>query len=117
MKQIGSMGFYELIEVCGGQSREEQLRYLVKVVMQLMINHLGRDAKLPDANVLHALVAKGLVTEIFEKDVSAAMKVLDSLYEQIACAFIDDPDFNPSNLRSEAIEFMQESMRDRSVVK
>ena len=115
-KQINAMSFHELVKVCGGTRRDEQIDYLVKIVMQMMIEYFGRDTRLPDANVLHALIQKGVVNEICEKDVVTAMKVLDRFYEMIASALIDDPNFDPSNVRSKVMELMRKKMYDRITI-
>ena len=100
----------------GSKTRKEQEEYLAKVVMQLMINYFGRGRRLPDANLLHALIAKGAVGKICEKNVFAAMEVLDAFYRMIACALLDDPGFDPQGIRSKAMEYMQiREERDREI--
>lgn len=111
-EQVENLDFHALVVRCAGPDRKRQKEYLVRVVMQLMIKHFGRDMSLPDAKVLNALIAKGVVDKLCEKDVISAMKVLDMFYGKIACAFLDDPEFNPAGLRSDTMEFMRNKMRD-----
>ena len=106
-EQVEELDFNALVTLRGGSNRNEQEGYLARVVMQLMIDCFGRGTSLPDENLLHALIAKGAVAEICEKDVFAAMEVLDAFYRMIARALLDDPSFNPQGIRSKVMEFMQ----------
>ena len=108
--------FNSLVVQCAGPERKDQETYLIRVIMKVMIEFFERDTRLPDANVLHALIAKGIVNEICEANVFAAMKVLDTFYKTIACALLDDPDFDPSNIRSEVITVMQKGMSNRRAI-
>ena len=90
-----------------GPSRGKQEEFLVRVVMQLMMKHVEQDARLPDSNVLHVFITKGSFGKICEKDVSVAMKVLDAFYYMVARACLDDPDYNPDNIRSKIMEYMR----------
>lgn len=110
------MDFATLITKCAGPDRKDQETYLVRLVAKLLIGYFGRDPSLPDANVLRAMVAKGIVNEVVEKDIFAAIKVLDTFYGMIARAFLNDPDFDPSGIRSDAIKFMQEELRERRAI-
>ena len=115
-RQDEKMAFNALVTRRGGSDRKDQEDYLARVIMQLMIDHFGRGTRLPDANILHALIAKGAVDKVCEKDVFAAMEVLDAFYRMVACALLDDPCFDPQGIRSKAIEFMQiREERDREI--
>ena len=105
-EQNEELDFNTLVTRRAGPGREEQVDYLVKVVMHLMMKPFERDARLPDSNVLHTLIAKGAIDKISEKYVLAAMKVLDTFYYTIACSVLDDPDFNPDGIRSKVMQFM-----------
>ena len=115
-EQDDKMDFTTLITKCAGPDGKEQEAYLVRLVAKLMIGYFGRDPSLPDVNVLRAMTAKGIVNEVVEKDVFAAIKVLDTFYGMIARAFLDDPDFDPSGIRSDAIKFMRKELRERRAV-
>ena len=106
-EQVENQDFNELVKRRAGSARKDQEHYLANVVMHLMMKPIEQDARLPDSNVLHAFIAKGSVGKICEKDVSVAMKVLDAFYYMVARAFLDDPDYNPDNIRSKAMEFMR----------
>ena len=106
-EQAKEQDFNALVTRHAGSGRTDQERYLANVVMHLMMKPVEQDARLPDSNVLHAFIAKGSVGKICEKDVSVAMKVLDAFYYMVARAFLDDPDYNPDNIRFKAIEFMR----------
>ena len=110
------MDFATLITKCAGPDRKDQETYLVRLVAKLLIGYFGRDPSLPDANVLRAMSAKGIVNEVVEKDVFAAIKVLDTFYCMIARAFLDYPDFDPSGIRSDAIKFMLEELRKKRAI-
>lgn len=110
-EQVENLDFNELVTRCAGSARKDQEHYLANVVMHLMMKPVEQDARLPDSNVLHAFIANGAVGKICEKDVSVAMKVLDAFYCMVACAFLDDPDYNPDNIRSKAMEFMRTHKR------
>ena len=109
----GSLDFNALVTRCAGPDRKEQETYLVRLVAKLLIGYFGRDPSLPDANVLRAMTAKGIVNDVVEKDVFAAIKVLDTFYGMIARAFLDYPDFDTCDIRSEAIKYMQSDLKRR----
>ena len=116
-EQVEKLDFNALItRYAGSGDRKVQERYLVWAVMQLMIKYFGRDTRLPDANVLKVLIAKGIIDKLCEKDVISAMKVLDMFYDKIACAFLDYPDFDPVGLRSEVMDFMRKEICRRGAV-
>ncbi len=106
-EQVENLDFNELVARRGGSDRNEQESYLARVVMQLMIDYFGRGTRLPDENLLHALIAQGAVDKICEKDVFAAMEVLDAFYRMVARTLLDDSSFDPQGIRSKAMEFMQ----------
>lgn len=112
-EQVENLDFNELVTRCAGSARKDQEHYLANVVMHLMMKPVEQDARLPDSNVLHAFIANGAVGKICEKDVSVAMKVLDAFYCMVARAFLDDPDYNPDNIRSKAMEFMRTHKRGK----
>ncbi len=106
-EQVENLDFNALVTLrAGSKVRKVQEEYLANVVMHLMMKPVDHDARLPDSNVLHTFIAKGSMGKICEKDVSVAMKVLDAFYCMVARAFLDDPDYNPDNIRSKAMEFM-----------
>ena len=107
-EQVEKLDFNTLVALrAGSKVRKVQEEYLANVVMHLMMKPVDHDARLPDSNILHTFIAKGSVDKICEKDVSVAMKVLDAFYCMVACAFLNDPDYNPDNIRSKAMEFMR----------
>ena len=103
------LGFNALVVRCAGPDKEEQEEYLVKVVMKLLIQRLGRGKKLPDENVLRAI-------GICEEDTRVAMKVLDSIYEYVVKALFEDPRRDLLGISPEIIEYVRSELERRQAI-
>ena len=106
-EQDNNLDFNALVARRAGPDRKDQEKYLANVTMHLMMKPFARDARLPDSNVIHTLIAKGSIDKFCEKHVLAAINMLDTFYDTIACAVLDDPDFNPDDIRSKVMKFMK----------
>ncbi len=103
------LGFNALVVRCAGPDKEEQEEYLVKVVMKLLIQRLGRGKKLPDENVLRAI-------GICEEDTRVAMKVLDGIYAWVSKGLLGDPCCDLPGIRSEIVEYMRSDLERRQAI-
>lgn len=101
--------FNTLVEDCAGPDRKEQVSYLSRVVMKVMIDRFDRDLQLPDANVLR-------VCGIEIEEVVKAMKVLDALYSGLSKSLLDDADKDPCGIRLEAQKYMRKDLNEREKI-
>ena len=108
-EQVEEQGFNALVVRCAGRDKKEQEEYLVRVVMKLLIQHFGRGKKLPDENVLRAI-------GICEEDTQVAMKVLDSIYEYVVKALLEDPRRDLLGISPEIIEYMRSELERRQAI-
>ena len=108
-EQVEKQDFNALVARCAGPVKEEQEAYLVKVVMKLLIQHFGRGKKLPDENVLRAI-------GICEEDTRVATKVLDSIYEFVVKALLEDPRRDLLGISPEIIEYMRSELERRQAI-
>lgn len=108
-EQVEKQDFNALVVRCAGPDKKEQEEYLVKVVIKLLIQHLGRGKKLPDENVLRAI-------GICEEDTRVATKVLDSIYEFVVKALLEDPRRDLLGISPEIIEYMRSELERRQAI-
>ncbi len=105
-EQVEKEDFNALVAWCAGsEDRKGQEEYLAKVVMELMIDRLGKGNRFPDEKVLELIKAD------CEGDVKAPLQINDRLfplYIAVAKALLDDADYDLFDIRLDAIKFLRQ---------
>lgn len=101
--------FNALVAECAGSDKEdEQVAYLVKVIMRAMKHRYSVGERIPDSLGIPEL------EEIAKKDASTACKILDGVYSFVSKSLLDG---SIVYIRADAISIMQEELMSRQEIK
>ena len=99
--------FNALVEKCAGSSRKDQLSFLERVIMKLMIKQYGKGDVIPDSLGAPELEA------LAKKEPATAMQILSCIYSYMSSLVLDN---NIVAIRSQAVSIMQDELNRRQKI-